>query len=383
MKNIVILGSTGSIGTQTLDVIRNSKDFNVVGLTCNNNLDLLIKQIDEFKPKVIAVKNENNAKELKNILNNTGVEILSGEEGICDVAEYHDAELVVVAIEGIAGLMPAYKAIKAKKNIMLANKECLVTGGKIITELAKKNKVKILPIDSEHNAIFQCLKGNKKKYISKLIITASGGPFRGKTKEELKFVTMEQALKHPNWKMGKKITIDSATLMNKGFEVIEAKWLFDVPLNKIEVLVHPQSIIHSMVEYIDGSIIAEMATTDMRIPIQYALNYPERKAVKGVKSLDFEVFSTLTFEKPDLETFKCLSLAYQAIEEGGTMTTVLNTADEVAVSLFLEKRIKFLDIPKIIEKSMEKHDNIINPDINDIIEVDHSIRKSILDEYMR
>ncbi|QSZ28246.1 1-deoxy-D-xylulose-5-phosphate reductoisomerase [Aceticella autotrophica] len=383
MKNIVILGSTGSIGTQTLDVIRNSKDFNVLGLTCNNNLDLLIKQIDEFKPKVIAVKDENNAKELKNILNNTGVEILSGEKGICDVAEYHDAELVVVAIEGIAGLMPAYKAIKAKKNIMLANKECLVTGGKIITELAKKNKVKILPIDSEHNAIFQCLQGNEKKYISKLIITASGGPFRGKTKEELKFVTMEQALKHPNWKMGKKITIDSATLMNKGFEVIEAKWLFDVPLNKIEVLVHPQSIIHSMVEYIDGCIIAEMATTDMRIPIQYALNYPERKAVKGVKSLDFEVFNTLTFEKPDLETFKCLSLAYQAIEEGGTMTTVLNTADEVAVSLFLEKRIKFLDIPKIIEKSMEKHDNIINPDINDIIEVDHSIRKSILDEYMR
>lgn len=383
MKNIVILGSTGSIGTQTLDVIRNSKDFNVVGLTCNNNLDLLIKQIDEFKPKVIAVKDENNAKELKNILNNTDVEILSGEKGVCDVAEYYDAELVVIAIEGIAGLMPAYSAIKAKKNIMLANKECLVTGGKIITELAEKNKVRILPIDSEHNAIFQCLQGNEKKYISKLIITASGGPFRGKKKEELKFVTMEQALKHPNWMMGKKITIDSATLMNKGFEVIEARWLFDVPLNKIEVLVHPQSVIHSMVEYIDGSIIAEMATTDMRIPIQYALNYPERKAVKGVKSLDFEVFSTLTFEKPDLETFKCLSLAYHAIEEGGTMTTVLNTADEVAVSLFLEKRIKFLDIPKIIEKSMEKHNNIINPDLNDIIEVDHSIRKSILDEYMR
>jgi 1-deoxy-D-xylulose-5-phosphate reductoisomerase len=382
MKNIVVLGSTGSIGTQTLDVVRKSNEFRVIGLTCYNNIDLIKQQIDEFKPQFVAVKDELSAKKLKEMVD-TNTVILSGDGGINEVASLSNVQTVVVAIEGIAALIPTIKAIETGHDIALANKECLVTGGHIIKKLAIEKNINILPVDSEHNAIYQCIQSGKKEFVNKLIITASGGPFRGKTLSDLKSVTVEEALNHPNWKMGKKITIDSATLMNKGFEVIEAKWLFDVPLEKIEVVVHKESIIHSMVEFIDGSIIAEMATADMRIPIQYALNFPNRVYVEGVRYLDIAKIGSLSFEKPDVNTFRCLQLAYDALEEGGTMTTVLNTADEVAVQLFLEKVISFNDIPYIIEKYMDSHKNIINPELNDIIEVDKEIREKIKREYMR
>ncbi|TCW38655.1 1-deoxy-D-xylulose 5-phosphate reductoisomerase [Thermohydrogenium kirishiense] len=382
MKNIVILGSTGSIGTQTLDVVRKSNEFRVIGLTCYNNIELMKEQIEEFKPEFVAVKDNDKALSLKKMIN-TRTEIISGEEGINKVASLPNIHMVVIAIEGIAALIPTIKAIEAGHDIALANKECLVTGGHIIKRLANEKNVNILPVDSEHNAIYQCIQSGKKEFVNRLIITASGGPFRGKTVDELKCVTVEEALKHPNWKMGKKITIDSATLMNKGFEVIEAKWLFDMPIDKIEVVVHKESIIHSMVEFIDGSIIAEMATPDMRIPIQYALNFPNRKYIDGVSYLDVTKIGKLSFEKPDIKTFRCLQLAYDALKEGGTMTTVLNTADEVAVQLFLKKIISFNDIPYIIEKYMNNHKNIINPELNDIIEVDREIREKIKSEYMR
>ncbi|AFK86824.1 MULTISPECIES: 1-deoxy-D-xylulose-5-phosphate reductoisomerase [Thermoanaerobacterium] len=382
MKNIVILGSTGSIGTQTLDVVRKSKEFQVIGLTCYNNIDLIKQQIDEFNPKFVAVKDKSSAKKLKEMVD-TNTVILSGDDGINEVASLSNVQTVVVAIEGIAALIPTIKAIETGHDIALANKECLVTGGHIIKKLAIEKNINIFPVDSEHNAIYQCIQSGKKEFVNKLIITASGGPFRGKTLNDLKSVTVEEALNHPNWKMGKKITIDSATLMNKGFEVIEANWLFDMPLEKIEVVVHKESIIHSMVEFIDGSIIAEMATADMRIPIQYALNFPNRVYVEGVRYLDIAKIASLSFEKPDVNTFRCLQLAYDALREGGTMTTVLNTADEVAVQLFLERAISFNDIPCIIEKYMNSHKNIINPELNDIIEVDKEIREKIKREYMR
>jgi 1-deoxy-D-xylulose-5-phosphate reductoisomerase len=382
MKKVIILGSTGSIGTQTLDVIKNFREnFEIVGLTAYNNVELLSKQIREFNPKVVAVKDEDKANQLRENLKKN-VEILTGSKGLQEIVKY-DADLVVVAVEGIAGLIPTVTAIQRGKDIALANKEVLVTAGQIVMDLAKKKGIRLLPIDSEHSAILQCLKGNDRKEISRLILTASGGPFRGKKKEVLKKVTVEQALNHPNWKMGKKITIDSATLMNKGFEVIEAKWLFDISEDKIDVVVHPQSIIHSMVEYIDGSIIAQLATADMRIPIQYALNYPTRNYIKEVKFLDFSVITQLTFEKPDLETFRCLSLAYEALKIGGTMTTVLNAADEIAVSLFLNKKIEFLQIAEIIEESMKEHNNIQNPTLDDIINVDKEVKEKIAKKYMR
>ena len=382
MKKVIILGSTGSIGTQTLNVIKNFREnFEVVGLTAYNNVELLSKQIREFNPKVVAVKDEDKANQLRENLKKN-VEILTGSKGLQEIVKY-DADLVVVAVEGIAGLIPTVTAIQRGKDIALANKEVLVTAGQIVMDLAKKKGIRLLPIDSEHSAILQCLKGNDRKEISRLILTASGGPFRGKKKEVLKKVTVEQALNHPNWKMGKKITIDSATLMNKGFEVIEAKWLFDISEDKIDVVVHPQSIIHSMVEYIDGSIIAQLATADMRIPIQYALNYPTRNYIKEVKFLDFSVITQLTFEKPDLETFRCLSLAYEALKIGGTMTTVLNAADEIAVSLFLNKKIEFLQIAEIIEESMKEHNNIQNPTLDDIINVDKEVKEKIAKKYMR
>ncbi|MDI3311116.1 MAG: 1-deoxy-D-xylulose-5-phosphate reductoisomerase, partial [Thermoanaerobacterium sp.] len=309
MKNIAILGSTGSIGTQTLDVIRKSNEFRVIGLTCYNNIDLMKHQIDEFKPQFVAVKDETCARKLKDMIDGDTV-ILSGDEGINEVASLPDVQTVVVAIEGIAALIPTIRAIETGHDIALANKECLVTGGHIIKRLANEKNINILPVDSEHNAIYQCIQSGKKEFVNKLIITASGGPFRGKTLNDLKYVTVEEALNHPNWKMGKKITIDSATLMNKGFEVIEAKWLFDMSLEKIEVVVHKESIIHSMVEFIDGSIIAEMATADMRIPIQYALNFPNRVYVEGVRYLDIIKIGSLSFEKPDINTFRGLQLAY-------------------------------------------------------------------------
>lgn len=382
MKNIIVFGSTGSIGTQTLDVIRNSEDVNVVGLTGYNNIELLSEQIKEFNPEVVAVKDENKAIELKKNVDKK-IEILYGEKGLQEIAQFYNADLAVIAIEGIAGLIPTVKAIESGKNIALANKETLVSGGELVTSLVKEKGVKFLPIDSEHCAILQCLQGNKINSVSRLILTASGGPFRGMKKKELKYVTVEQALNHPNWKMGKKITIDSATLMNKGFEVIEARWFFDVPVDKIDVIIHPQSIIHSLVEYVDGSIIAQLASADMRIPIQYAINYPNRNYVNGVKFLDFAINNNLSFEMPDKETFKCLSLAYEAIKIGGTMTTVLNAADEIAVSLFLNKKIGFLEIPEIIESCMEEHNNIEKPSLNDIIEIDKNIRSKLLKDYMR
>ncbi|HHW56582.1 MAG TPA: 1-deoxy-D-xylulose-5-phosphate reductoisomerase [Clostridia bacterium] len=382
MKKVIILGSTGSVGTQTLDVIRNfRKNFEIVGLTAYNNIELLSKQIKEFNPKVVVVKDEDKANQLRENLKKN-VEILTGSKGLQEIVKY-DADLVVVAVEGIAGLIPTVTAIQMGKDIALANKEVLVTAGQIVMDLVKKKDISLLPVDSEHSAILQCLRGNDKKQVSRLILTASGGPFRGKKKEDLRKVTVNEALNHPNWKMGKKITIDSATLMNKGFEVIEAKWLFDISEDKIDVIVHPQSIIHSMVEYIDGSVIAQLATADMRIPIQYALNYPTRNYINGINFLDFSVTTQLTFEKPDLETFRCLSLAYEALKIGGTMTTVLNAADEIAVSLFLNKKIEFLQIAEIIEESMKKHNNIQNPTLDDIINVDKEVKEKIAKKYMR
>ncbi|MBE3592641.1 MAG: 1-deoxy-D-xylulose-5-phosphate reductoisomerase [Thermoanaerobacter sp.] len=382
MKKVIILGSTGSIGTQTLDVIKNFREnFEIVGLTAYNNVELLSKQIREFNPKVVAVKDEDKANQLRENLKKN-VEILTGSKGLQEIVKY-DADLVVIAVEGIAGLVPTVTAIQRGKDIALANKEVLVTAGQIVMDLVKKKDITLLPVDSEHSAILQCLRGNDKKEVSRLILTASGGPFRGKKKEDLKKVTVNEALNHPNWKMGKKITIDSATLMNKGFEVIEAKWLFDISEDKIDVIVHPQSIIHSMVEYIDGSVIAQLATADMRIPIQYALNYPTRNYINGINFLDFSITTQLTFEKPDLETFKCLSLAYEALKIGGTMTTVLNAADEIAVSLFLNKKIEFLQIAEIIEESMKEHNNIQNPTLDDIINVDKEVKEKIAKKYMR
>ncbi|WP_019907680.1 1-deoxy-D-xylulose-5-phosphate reductoisomerase [Thermoanaerobacter indiensis] len=382
MKKVIILGSTGSIGTQTLDVIKNFREnFEIVGLTAYNNVELLSKQIREFNPKVVAVKDEDKANQLRENLKKN-VEILTGSKGLQEIVKY-DADLVVVAVEGIAGLIPTVTAIQRGKDIALANKEVLVTAGQIVMDLVKKKDITLLPVDSEHSAILQCLRGNDKKEVSRLILTASGGPFRGKKKEDLRKVTVNEALNHPNWKMGKKITIDSATLMNKGFEVIEAKWLFDISEDKIDVIVHPQSIIHSMVEYIDGSVIAQLAAADMRIPIQYALNYPTRNYINGINFLDFSLTTQLTFEKPDLETFRCLSLAYEALKIGGTMTTVLNAADEIAVSLFLNKKIEFLQIAEIIDESMKEHNNIQNPTLDDIINVDKEVKEKIAKKYMR
>ncbi|MGB9678635.1 MAG: 1-deoxy-D-xylulose-5-phosphate reductoisomerase [Thermoanaerobacteraceae bacterium] len=383
MKNIIIFGSTGSIGRQTLDVLRNLKnDFKVVGLTAYNNVDLLLKQCEEFLPEVVVLKDEEKRDEFNARLK-SNIKVLTGDLGLQQLAREYNADLAVIALEGISGLMPTVEAIKSGKNIALATKEVLVTAGKLITDLINIYNVSFLPIDSEHCAIHQCLQGNKKEDISRLILTASGGPFRGMKTDFLKTVSVEQTLKHPNWNMGKKITVDSATLMNKGFEVIEAKWFFNVEPEKIDVVIHPQSIIHSMVEYKDGSIIAQMATTDMRIPIQYAINYPRRCHIKEVKFLDFALNNTLTFEKPDVLTFRGLTLAFDALKTGGSMTAVLNAADEAAVNLFLNKKINFLDIYKIVEENMNKHKIIENPTLSDIINIDKEIKNKILKDYMR
>lgn len=375
---ISILGSTGSIGTQTLDIIKENKEFKAVGLTTFGNIDLLEKQIKKFNPEVVAVVDENKAMQLKSKMKNSKVEILSGYKGLNVVASLESADMILTSVVGISGLIPTVEAIKAGKNIALANKETLVTAGHLVMDLAKRKNVKILPIDSEHSAIFQALKSGKKNEVKKLILTASGGPFRGKTIEQLDKVKAKDALKHPTWNMGKKISVDSATLMNKGLEVIEAKWLFDIEIDKIDILVHPQSIIHSMVEYIDGSIIAQLGVSDMRIPIQYALTYPKRIKTQ-IESLDLAKLSILTFEKPDTINFPCLKLAYDAIREGGTMPTVLNGANEILVDFFLKDMIKFNDIPKYIDKVMNIHNNIKSPNLNDIIEVDKWSRKKIIE----
>lgn len=379
-KIISILGSTGSIGVQTLDVARNL-GLQVYGLSANSNIDLLQSQIREFKPKVVAVGNSVYAEDLRNRLGDFDVQIEYGVDGLKAVATVPDVDTVVTSIVGIAGLIPTMEAIKCGKDIALANKETLVSAGSIVMNEAKQNGVRILPVDSEHCAIFQCLAGNRESDVSKLILTASGGPFRGKTHEELEGVTLKQALNHPNWKMGNKITIDSASLMNKGLEVIEAKWLFNMPLEKIEVLVHPQSIIHSMVEFVDGSVMAQLGSPDMRIPIQYALTYPER-AGNSFSKLDLLKSKCLTFEEPDMEAFPALRLAFEALKTGGTMPAVLNGANESVVALFLKGKIGFNQIPEIIEKVMERHSLNTNPTLYDIIEVDKWAREEVTRRYL-
>lgn len=375
MKKISILGSTGSIGTQTLDVVRKNKDkFEVVAISANSSIDLLLEQILEFNPKYVAVYNEESAKKLKDIIpNDIDIEILSSMEGLVKICELEEVDIVLTAVVGMIGLVPTMAAIKAKKTIALANKETLVTAGEIVMREAKKNNVEILPVDSEHSAIFQCLNGERKKDIEKIILTASGGPFRGKKKEELIKATKNEALKHPNWDMGRKISIDSSTLMNKGLEVIEAKWLFDVDVEDIDIVVHPQSIIHSMVSFRDSSVMAQLGCPDMRLPIEYALTYPERSKT-DFERLDLAKIATLTFEKPDMETFPCLELAFKALKLGGTYPAVLNSANEVLVNEFLDDKIGFYDIPYYIERSLDQHNNRSNPTLEDILEVDKETR---------
>ncbi len=368
MKSISIIGSTGSIGTQTLDIVRNSSDIKVVALAAGNNIELLEKQAREFKPKIIGIWSEDKAKQLRMALSEFDIRIVAGMDGLIEIATYADADIVVTAIVGMIGIRPTIEAINAGKDIALANKETLVTAGHIIMPLAKEKGVNILPVDSEHSAIFQCLQGHKNQ-ISRLLITASGGPFRGKDKTFLENVTVEDALKHPNWSMGRKITIDSATLVNKGLEVIEAKWLFDVEPEHIEVVVQPQSIIHSMVEFTDGGVMAQLGTPDMKLPIQYALFYPERRFLPGER-LDFTKMSGIIIEKPDRETFKGLDFAYNAIKQGGSMPTVFNAANEKAVSLFLDKKIKFLQIYDIIDTCMNAHRTILNPSLEEILDTE-------------
>lgn len=380
MKNICILGSTGSIGTQTLEVVREHSDkIKVSAISGNNNIELLKEQIMEFKPEICCVMDENKALELEKMLP-AGVktEITAGMEGLIAAAEYESCEIVVTAISGMIGLKPTISAIKKGKTIALANKETLVTGGEYIMALAIEHNSLILPVDSEHSAIFQCLMASNKKEINKIILTASGGPFRGKNEEYLKTVTVEDALKHPNWSMGKKITIDSATLMNKGLEVIEAKFLFDVNPKQIEVVIHPQSIVHSGVEFIDHSTIAQLGLPDMRVPIQFALFYPKR-ITNTYKSLSLSDIGTLTFEKPDLHTFKCLKLAFEALDAGGTMPAVLNASNEFCVQLFLDKKISFLNIGNINEKVMTSHTPIKIDSAETILQAEEFAKRKVME----
>lgn len=373
-KNIALLGSTGSIGTQTLEVIAGfPKEFRATYLTANTNISLLIEQIRRFKPRGVVVFDERSVKELKK-QTSLSVEILLGEDGLLEIVQRNDVDIVISALVGFVGLQPTIKAIEAGKKIALANKETLVVAGEIIMPLVDKYKVDLLPVDSEHSAIFQCLVGELPNKVDKIILTASGGPFRLRSKEDLKNVTLEQALKHPNWSMGSKITIDSATLMNKGLEVIEAHWLFGIPAERIEVVVHPQSIIHSMVEFVDGSVKAQLGIPDMKIPIQYALTYPSRFASKFPR-VHFPTLSEMTFFEPDHERFPCLQLAYDALKEGGTIPAVMNAANEVAVAKFLKNRIGFLDIPKMISSMMEKHSKRANPSLEEIVAVDRETRE--------
>lgn len=369
MKKIAILGSTGSIGTQTLEIVRDNPDLQVVGLAAGTNIELLEKQVREFHPRLVSLQSEAACKELKTRLADIDVQIVPDMEGLLAVAEMEESDILVTAIVGMIGIRPTIAAMKKGKDIALANKETLVTAGHIIMPLAAEMGVSILPVDSEHSAIFQSLQGEKKDRVHKLLITASGGPFRGRTRQELMQVQLEDALKHPNWSMGHKITIDSATLVNKGLEVMEAKWLFGVSLDQIQVVVHPQSIIHSMVEFVDGGIIAQLGTPDMKLPIQYALFYPDRRPMAG-KRVDFYALGSITFEKPDMETFAGLKLAMRAAAEGGSMPTVFNAANEKAVSLFLNRKIQFLQIPEIIELCMDAHHRIENPNVEEILRIE-------------
>ena len=369
MKKIAILGSTGSIGTQTLDVVRANGDIEVLGLSAGRNIKMLEEQIREFTPKLVAVWDEALAKELAVKVQDINTKIVSGMDGLLELAVLDGVEILVTAIVGMIGIRPTMEAIKAGKDIALANKETLVTAGHLITKLAKVHNVRILPVDSEHSAIFQCLRGEDGRTIDKLLITASGGPFRGRKTAELQNVTVEDALKHPNWAMGQKITIDSATLVNKGLEVMEAKWLFDVDIDRIQVVVQPKSIIHSMVQFNDGAVMAQLGTPDMKLPIQYALYYPERRYLAGER-LDFDTLTSIAFEKPDMETFLGLPMAMESSRIGGSMPTVFNAANEKAVALFLKKQIGFLDIYRIIRDSMDGHEVIANPCLEEILEAE-------------
>ena len=368
-RKIGILGSTGSIGTQTLEIVRNNPDFKVIALAAGSNVDLMEKQAREFQPELCVMWTEEAAKELRLRLSDTSVTVLAGMDGLLTLAVMPEIQILVTAIVGMIGLRPTIAAIKAGKIIALANKETLVTAGHIIMPLAAKMEVPILPVDSEHSAIFQSMCGQSRKKVSKILLTASGGPFRGKKRQELLDITVEDALKHPNWSMGRKITIDSATLVNKGLEVIEAKWLFEVEPENIQVVVHPQSVIHSMVEYVDGAVIAQLGVPDMKLPIQYALTYPDRRPMEG-KKLDFYELSSMTFEKPDTDTFRGLSMAYDAIAAGGSMPTVFNAANEKAVSLFLNREIKFLEIYDLIQGAMNNHKVKENPTVEEILEAE-------------
>lgn len=372
MRKIAILGSTGSIGTQTLDVVREHGDIEVVALSCGRNIDLIEKQVREFKPKLVSVWNEADAKALKTSLSDMDVEVSYGMEGLIETATIDESEILVTAIVGMLGIRPTIEAIKAHKDIALANKETLVTAGHIIIPLAKEHGVKILPVDSEHSAIFQSLQGNENNKINRILLTASGGPFRGRKLDELKNIQVEDALKHPNWSMGRKITIDSSTLVNKGLEVIEAKWLFGVDLDQICVVVHPQSVIHSAVEYEDGAVIAQLGTANMRLPIQYALYYPDRHTLSG-KRLDLFELGSMTFEKPDTDTFVGLKLAMEAGTKGGNMTTAFNAANEKAVAMFLDRKISYLQITEIIEAAMNNCSFIENPDVEQILATEQDV----------
>lgn len=369
MRKISILGSTGSIGTQTLEVVEILENIKVMAITGNSNVKLLEEQARKFQPELIAVMDEENAEILKEKLSDLNIRVVSGMNGLVEAATYEGVDTVVTSVVGNVGLKPTFEAIRAGKNIALANKETLVSAGQLVMDLAKKHNINIYPVDSEHSAIFQSLQGNEGNKIERILLTASGGPFRGKNREELLHVTAADALKHPNWSMGNKITIDSATLMNKGLEVMEAKWLFGVDVDQIEVLVHPQSIVHSAVEYEDGAIVAQLGEPDMRVPIQYALTYPKR--IKNpFPRVDFTQRNNLTFDKPDMETFKCLSLAYRALKTGGTLPAVLNGANEVAVARFLKGEIGFLDIPELIEQTMDAYTVKYEYTLEDLLEAD-------------
>ncbi len=369
MKKIAILGSTGSIGTQTLEIVRNNADLSVVALAAGRNVELMEKQIREFAPKLAVMWSKEAAEDLRARIKDTDVKVACGMEGLIEAATLPEAEVLVTAIVGMIGIRPTIAAINAGKTIALANKETLVCAGHIIMSLIKEKKVPLLPVDSEHSAIFQSLQGQPKERLAKILLTASGGPFRGMKREELVNIRPEDALKHPNWSMGRKITIDSSTLVNKGLEVMEAHWLFDTPYDKIQVVVQPQSIIHSMVEYEDGGIMAQLGTADMKLPIQYALFYPDRRFLPG-KRLDFYELSGITFEKPDTDTFRGLLLGYRAGETGGSMPTVYNAANEMAVSLFLDGKIGYLKITELIEECMEAHKLIVNPSVEEILQTE-------------
>ena len=371
-KNIMVLGSTGSIGTQTLDVVRRNKDINIVSLAAGGNIDLLEQQIIEFAPEAACVYQEDKALELKKRLKGGKTEILTGMDGMVACATVPSGDMVVASVVGMIGILPVIEAVKAKKDIAFANKETLVTAGHIIMPLVREMGVNMLPVDSEHAAVFQCLNGERHGDIRKIILTASGGPFRGKSLKDLENVSVEDALKHPNWSMGKKITVDSSTMVNKGLEVIEARWLFDVPFEQIEVVVQPQSIIHSMAEFMDGAVMAQLGTPDMRLPIQYALCYPERRERIG-EPLDFTRLTGITFEQPDLRTFRGLALAYEAGKAGGSMPTVFNAANEKAVSLFLQGKVPYLTMADMIEDAMDAHTVKANPDIDEILGIEREV----------